>query len=276
MINFGFRGHDFADNKVETLIQNCRTAEVRNIQLSLRKAFPGLMGTLGSFTPAFARGFGETLRSSGITVSVLGSYIDPVHPDEAARAAGLESFREMLLFAKFMGADMVGTETGSSSQSVLQNRSEENYRLFLQSMKPLVKQAEQLGVMIGIEGVNIFTIHSPRKMKRFLDDIASPNVLVIFDPVNLFDPGSGQTQEELIDEAFDLYGERVSVLHLKDYTLRDGKKTGAKIGEGVFNFEYFFSKVKQYKPCIDAVIEDVTLEEFGSARDYLCQLYENA
>ena len=64
----------------------------------------------------------------------------------------------------------------------------EAYQLFAQTMSGLVEAAEKLGVIIGLEGGYNHVLHTPALMKRFLDDIASPNVEVIFDAMNLIHP----------------------------------------------------------------------------------------
>ena len=54
-------------------------------------------------------------------------------------------------------------------------------------------------------------------MKRFLEDIDSPNVEVILDSVNLIHPDEVERQEEVIDKAFAYYGDRITMLHMKDF-----------------------------------------------------------
>lgn len=45
-------------------------------------------------------------------MAVLGCYINPVNPDEKERQKAVAKFIEHLKYAKVIGADMVGTETG--------------------------------------------------------------------------------------------------------------------------------------------------------------------
>lgn len=275
MISFGFRGHDFPDNEISALVRRCRDLEVTHLQLALRKSFPDLIQD-GVFSPGLARHLKTELERGGVAVSVLGCYINPIHPDEQTRQTEVSRFCEMLRFAKYMGADMVGTETGNLGKTPEDNRTASVYQTFMQSMRQIVSCAEKLGVMVGVEGVAHHTIHCPKKMRQFLDEIDSPNVSVIFDAVNLIDTANAARQEEMMDEAFALFGERISVIHLKDYTVRNGIKQAAEVGEGDLNFEHLFALCKKNKPYIHAVAEGIPPEKVEKTRRFLQEAYDRA
>jgi L-ribulose-5-phosphate 3-epimerase len=76
---------------------------------------------------------------------------------------------------------------------------------------------------VGIEGVHFHVINTPTKMKRLVDDLNSPNVRVIFDPVNYINTANYKNQDEIINTHFDLLGEKTKLLHLKDFKLVDGE-----------------------------------------------------
>nr|QGT51165.1 AP endonuclease [uncultured Firmicutes bacterium] len=275
MISFGFRGHDFPDNEIGALARRCHELEVTHLQLALRKSFPDLIRD-GVFSPGLARHLKIELDRCGVAVSVLGCYINPIHPDEQERQREVSRFCEMLWFAKYMGADMVGTETGSLGKTPADNRTEAVYQTFTESMRQIVSCAEKLGVMVGVEGVTQHTLYSPKMVKKFLDEIGSPNVSVIFDAVNLIDTENAARQEEMMDEAFELFGDRISVIHLKDYTVRDGVKQRAEVGEGDFNFRHLFAWCKKNKPYIHAVVEEIPPEQVQQTRRFLQECYDNA
>ena len=54
------------------------------------------------------------------------------------------------------------------------------YQRLLKSMREIVSAAEKLGVTVGVEGVFDHTLYSPAMMKRFLEDIDSPNVCLLY------------------------------------------------------------------------------------------------
>lgn len=275
MISFGFRGHDFPDNEVGTLVQRCRELNVPHLQLALKKSFPDLIKD-GRFSPGLARHIKTELERGNVAVSVLGCYINPVHPEEPVRQTEIARFCEMLKYAKYMGADMVGTETGSILRQPEDNHTEAVYQVFLRTMRQIVACAEKLGVMVGVEGVTVHTIHNPQIMKRFLDDIDSPNVSVIFDAVNLINAENAAQQEKMMDEAFALFGERIAVIHVKDFVIKQGKMQGVPLGEGNLNLDHLFAWCKENKPYIHAVVEGISPEKVEQTRLFLQERYDNA
>lgn len=173
-------------------------------------------------------------------MAVLGCYINPVNPDEKERQKAVAKFIEHLKYAKVIGADMVGTETGrydAGFKVVPYTYTEGCYQLLLKSMREIVSAAEKLGVIVGVEAVHDHTLYCPEIMRRFLEDIDSPNVEAILDPVNLISAEHVADQDEEINKAFRLYGDRISVVHVKDFVMKEGKPEFAHVGEGLFHYE---------------------------------------
>ena len=101
----------------------------------------------GHYSPAFAGKIGEELGKRGLHVSVLGCYINPVHPDEAARRREVDRFIERLRYAKDIGADMVGTETGRFSPDMAVTaltQSKECCRVLLGSFSRIAREKPEL------------------------------------------------------------------------------------------------------------------------------------
>ena len=57
---------------------------------------------------------------------------------------------------------------------------------------------------MGIEGVHFHVINTPDKDERLVDDLNSPNVRVIFDPVNYINTANYKIKMEIINTHFDL------------------------------------------------------------------------
>ena len=182
----GMRGHDFDTNTLDALCEKCKEYGVGGVQLVLLRSLADFKK--GNFTPEYAKSIGDKLRENGIRVPILGCYINPSDANEESLNESLDYFIENLHYAKYIGAEMVGLETCRFSDDDEINNSEETYQYLLKNMKKLVSAAEEIGVNVGIEGVHFHVINTPTKMKRLVDDLNSPNVRVIFDPVNPDDP----------------------------------------------------------------------------------------
>lgn len=270
MIQFGMRAHDFCKpGKLEDVFAELHHGGIRHIQLALEKSVSDYDFSYGHYSAGLARYIGEQLKKNDLHVAVLGCYINPVNPDESQRLAEVNRFIERLRYAKRMDADMVGTETGrySVDMSVTPlTQSEDCYRLLLDSFSRIVEAAEALGVVVGVEGVFDHTLSSPQKMKRFLDDMASPSIEVILDAANLIAPWTVKPEEQnaIIEEAFSLYGDRISVLHLKDCVFdENGVQRCTRPGDGVIVYDSLMKHVRQEKKQIIGLVEESTPERFS-------------
>ena len=188
-MNYGMRCHDICQKgTMDEVFDAVKANGIHQIQLALGKSISGYDFNYGHYSPGFGRTIGQKLKERDIHVAVLGCYINPTNPDEKMRQAEVRKFIEHLKYAKAIGADMVGTETGrydADFKVVPYTYTEGCYQLLLKSMREIVSAAEKLGVIVGIEAVHDHTLYCPEMMRRFLEDMNSPNVEAILDPVNL-------------------------------------------------------------------------------------------
>lgn len=174
---------------------------------------------------------------------------------------------------------MVGTETGRldpNMKVVPETFTETAYQLLLKSMREIVSAAEKLGVTVGVEGVFNHTLYSPAMMKRFLEDIDSPNVEVILDSVNLIHPEEVDCQEEVISKAFDYYGDKITMLHMKDFVFEGQDQIFRYVGEGLFHYEPLMKLLKEKKPHITMLLENSRKERYHSDVKFLHEIYDRA
>lgn len=274
---FGMRGHDLGGKQnFNDFLEKVKKNNIEQVQLAFKKSISDIDFSLGNYNPGLANFIGKNLKQNDIHVAVLGCYINPTHPDECKRKQSIKTFIEHLKYARVIGADMVGTETGRYDKDfniVDYTYTEGCYQILLESMREIVDAAEKLGVIVGVEGVATHTLYCPELMRRFLDDINSPNVEVILDPVNFLDGNNYMEQEKVIDRAFEFFGDRISAVHVKDFKLEDGDVKFEQVGDGLFNFEHLFSHLKYKKPHITMLIENSTEERFHSDCDYLQAIF---
>ncbi len=218
----------------------------------------------GQFSPGYAKSISHILDEYGVHISVLGCYINPSSTNKEELQSQLDFFEENLKYAKYMNAHMVGLETGYVGEKIdiAQNQTEEAYQYLLKNMRYLTDKAEKLGVMIGIEGVSCFIINDVKRMKRLMDDLNSPNVCVIFDPVNLLNIDNYKNQNEIITEAFDILGDKINVIHIKDFLVKDNELQECQIEKRLFDVGLLLSLIEKHKPSIEIILELVPDEDF--------------
>ena len=281
MIQFGMRVHDICGkDTVERVLNRVSELGIHYVQLAMSKSFSDVDTTVGHYNAGLGDYVGEELRKRDIHVSILGCYINPAHPDEDKRLLEVKRFIEHLKYCKRIGADMVGTETGRADANmkiVPETYTEKNYQRVLDSFKRIRDAAEKLGVMVGVEGVFNHTLHSPELMRRFLDDIDSVNFDVILDSVNLITPDlekDPEGQNALIRKAFELYGDRITTLHLKDGVFEGDDQRFRHPGEGFFNYSELMRQVSLWKPYIVGTLENSTPERYYEDCRFLQEQYD--
>ena len=211
------RGHDIgvcswslgaAD--IDHLIARVRELELSHVQLAL--------GPLLAKDDAARRDDLARLHDSGIvltagmiafpgedysTIAVIRS-TGGFAPDEdwpARKALSLQAGE----LASQMGLPMLSTHVGFVPAS-----SEKNYELMLQRVGDLAQALGKLGVALlmetGQEGAS--------ELLQFLNDLATPNVQVNFDPANMILYGAGDPIE-----AIAILGRHIRHVHVKDASL---------------------------------------------------------
>lgn len=264
MLNIGIRAHDIENLPLEELVQEVAGKGLTSVQLALSKSLDGVNTELGSLSPGFARYVASAFSKYNVQIAVLGCYFNMIHPDLVQRRKGIERFKEHVRFARDFGCSIVATETGNVNPEIFyteENFKEEPFLEVVSSVSELVKEAEKFGVIVGIEaGVN-HPIYSPKAMKRLLDSINSKNLQVILDPVNLLTIETYQNQEEIFQEAMDLFGERVVILHAKDFIIENNQLVPTAVGKGLLNYKYIIEEIKKKKPFINILLEE-TKEPF--------------
>ena len=277
-MKIGVRGHDLGSYSLDELGKVINENGVSSIQLVLRKAITEFNVQKGSLNPGMAKHIKETLDRNNVDISILGSYINMAHPDENELNELLDSFKEHIRFAKYLNCNIVGTETGAPNREYVytpENNTEESFQTFIKSLRVVVEEAEKFGVIVGIEGVTNHIINTPKKMKRVLDTVKSDNLQVIFDPVNFIDESNYKRQDEIISESFELFGDRIVLVHAKDFIYENGKVVRVPIGTGDFNYPLLLSLIKERKPHVDIIIEGTTLDTLGNSREYLEKMYNS-
>ena len=272
MLEFGMRGHDIPTNDLEILTKTACENKISHFQLALKKTFPDIYKKTGIFSPGLAAKIKKGLDSADLRVSVLGSYINPVAEDEEARKAELDFYLENVKFAAFLGAGCIGTETGTNGDSA-HTHSEENYRLFLKSAEKMVDTCENFGIIAGFEPVSVFTIDSPKTAARMIKDLASPNIGIIFDPVNMLSSETYENQEYIIKEAIELLHDRIVAVHLKDFDYENGRRAAKRAGEGKADFKTVLKYIKYEKPGVDMVLDETPLCDIPHTIKYLTEIW---
>lgn len=240
-MNIGIRLHDTRPGSLRERLAYASSQGFSCVQLAMGKAVPEFQMDKAPelLTEDLAAEVHEELDRAQMECAVLGCYLTLAQHsgDEACRIR--EIYRAHLRFAAQIGARCVGTETppadgvqGAGCQT------EADYRLFLKSIQPLVREAEELGVMLAVEPVCTHIIHDTATAERMLEDLNSDAVRIILDAVNLIDTAHTGEAGALIREAVNRLGNHICVLHMKDFLPRPDapRPLAVPCGQGRMDF----------------------------------------
>jgi sugar phosphate isomerase/epimerase len=227
----GARAHDFGRGPATEIAAAVADAGALCVQLAPAKAIVDSPAP-EDIEPAWASSVAQAFADRGISVAVLGSYVDVCGPDESSRTLAWARLSRCIELSSSFRTAVVGTETplsGGSRKAAV--------GLLLAALERLLPEAERAGVLLCIEPVWGHAIDSPSSMAEIIRLAGSKALGVILDPVNLVDPLADSCPESAALKALDLFGDSVAAVHVKDYALRGNAKESAPPGTGLMDWE---------------------------------------
>ena len=272
----GARAHDFGRLPAEELARKIAARGLTCVQLAVAKAIAGVELAPGFLSPGLAHHVGQAFHRHNVQIAVLGCYINPIHPDRATRRTLISLFKEHLRYARDFGCGLVALETGSVNADYSphpDNRGEDAFRQMLNSIGELVAEAEKFGVLVGIEGVTWHVVSTPAKMRTVLDTIKSDNLQVVFDPVNLLSIDNCSGPDRVIKESFELFGDRIAIIHAKDFVVKNGGFKTVPAGKGSLDYRHLLKTLKAKKPSINVLLEEAGEDVVDDCVKHLRSIY---
>ncbi len=162
----------------------------------------------------------EKAESEGIEIhsiaTILHFYFPFSSPDPELADRAVELGKVMVRQAELVGADTVLIVPGVVGSETSYDRVWENAQT---NLKRLVEFAESKQIHLGIEDVWNDFLYSPLEMKRFVEQLDSPNLGVYFDIGNVLEYGYPHQWIEIL-------GDHIKKLHCKDYIKSIGDLNG--------------------------------------------------
>jgi sugar phosphate isomerase/epimerase len=278
MLNLGVRAHDFGKLPADELAARIAAHGLTCVQLAPPKAIAGFENE-SLLSSEFARTVAQAFHRHGISIAVLGCYINLGDRNEATRRPQLERFKEHLRFAADFGCRIVATETGSLNADFSRhpaNGGEEAFQIVLASVQELAREAERYGAIIGIEAVERYVISTSERLRRLVDSVNSPNVRVIYDPVNLLWSTNHTRQTEILATAHALLGDRIRVVHAKDFVVEGPQFQERSAGEGQLDYPAVIRWLKAQPKSIPVILENTHPETIARTVAFVRDAYQRA
>lgn len=275
--SIGLRVHDSIPGTLKERADFIRAQGFTCVHLALSKVLGKQMMEPGVLTPGLAEAVKADL--GGLAVAVLGCYLNLAEPDESLYPGIVRKYTAHLRFQRWLGAGMVGTETGHLPESIVHAEDVEQMDraadFYIERLKPVVENAEKLGAILAIEPVWHHSIRNARCARRMLDAIHSPNLGIIFDPVNLISAYHTDRANETVQEAIDLLGDEILMVHLKDWVPgEEGKLPAVAAGTGRMNYSAVARFIREKKPGVQMTLENTKPDNAVQARKFVEGLLE--
>ena len=242
-MNIGIRLHDTAPGTLEERLAFARAQGFSCAHVALSKVLDdfSMEEAPEKLTEEYAFRIRKTFDDAGLECAVLGCYLNLADPNPERRAQTQAIYQAHLRFAARTGARVVGTETYANPGSVFPDpapQSEDAFRLLIDSLRPVVRCAEETGAVLAVEPVWCHIISTPERAARMLEELRSDHLQIILDAVNLIAPDATDRTEEIIRNALSRLGDRVRILHMKDYVVTpEGKMEACACGLGSMSYE---------------------------------------
>ena len=238
----------------------------------MQKVIPGfsMKDAPTLLTPALALETKALLEKYELQPAVLGCYLNLATPDPEELKRTVACYEAHLKFAKWIGATVVGTETGAPNtayKTVPECYTEESLQLFIERVTPIVRFAEEVGQDFAIEPVIRHIVSDTERAARVLDAVNSPRLRIILDTVNLLNSGNAEQADTIVEDAISRFGDRIDILHMKDWQQLPGDDDIRSLACGLGNMDYtrLVAFALQH-PGIPMTLEDTRPENAEAAR----------
>ncbi len=278
-MQLGIRLHDIEKAPLQERLRIAARQGFACGHLALSKVISEYSVADSALTPGFACYLKNLFAEAGIDIAVLGCYLNLANPNEESLQKIRSRYLAHIRFASLLGAGVVGTETGAVNEAYKfeeRNHSEEALEIFIRNLRPVVEYAEKMGVIFAIEPVFKHIVCNPQRARRVLDEIGSPNLQIIFDPVNLLDISNYRNRELIIHEAVETLGKDIAVVHIKDFIVENEELVSVAAGTGEMDYTEIIRFIKKEKPYIHATLENTVPENAEAARKYIQKLWDEA
>lgn len=260
MLNITIRGHDLSQvQTIEDLAEKTKEQGIHTLQLALGLSFPEMSSGANEINSGMGNYVKRVLEKQEVTVGILSCYINMIHPDLTIREELLTKFEQYLRYASSFGASMVASETGCvlpEIQYTEENFTDEAFAEAVSVIRRLVKAGEKYQMMVGIEpGLN-HPVYSLARVEQLIQAVDSDYLGIILDPTNLITSSDYQEQVQLVEEAFERFGEKICAVHLKDFRVEQEKIVPVNLGDGVIEYTKIKEIIMKNRPYLYVVLEE--------------------
>lgn len=237
----GIFAKTFARGTVEEVCDAVAAHGIHSIQFNM--ACAGVPSMPDVIDEAFAARIARACEQHRIAMTAVSGTFNTIHPEIAQREAGLRRLKVLAAACGALGTRIITMSTGTRDPENMwrrhaDNDSPEAWRDLCITMEHAVQIAEQHNLTLAFEPEVSNVVDTAKKGRRLLDEVRSTRLRVLIDGANLFHAGELPRMHEILDEAFDLLGDVIVLVHAKDIS-RDGDAGHEAAGTGLLDYDHY-------------------------------------
>ena len=246
-MQLGIFAKSFARPTVEECFDAVKSHGLSCVQFNMSCA--GLPPLPDAIDPALCDRIANAATSRGLTIAAVSGTFNMIHPDPAVRADGLRRLATLAAACERLGTRVITLCTGTRDSDDMWRRhplncSDSAWEDLVTSMKAAIAIANRYGLTLAFEPEVGNVVDSVGKAQRLIDLLGGPHrtLHVVFDPANLFFPGTVARMADVLDEASTRLGAVIAIAHAKDISPDGASHPPA--GRGVLDYDRFLAILK--------------------------------
>jgi sugar phosphate isomerase/epimerase len=243
-MKIGIFAKTFAGQDPATVLAACREAGYQSCQYNMS------CSGLGPLPEVVGRDDAEAVvvaaAATGIEIAALSATYNMTDPVEERRASGRRSFAALAALARSMGARLLTVCSGSRDRDDQWRHHPDNatpgaWADMCREFEFLIQHAEQHHIEIGVEPEQANVVSSAARARDLLREFSGGPIRIVLDPANLIEHAGPSRQQTIIDEALDLLGDHIALVHAKD---RDAGGRVAAAGQGIVDWRRLIGQLR--------------------------------
>lgn len=271
-MRLGIFAKTFPGQDPDAVLRAVREAGFAAAQYNM--ACSGLPSMPDAISPDTAKVVADAAQAHEVRIAAVSGTYNMAHPDPAVRAEGLRRLDVIAGACKRIGTDLVTLCTGTRDPDDQwrhhpDNATPEAWSDMRGEMEKALAIAEAHNIRLGIEPELANVVDSARRARQLIDELASPRLVVVLDPANLFEQATLEEQRQTVATAIDLLADRIAMGHAKDRA-PDGRFVAA--GRGVLDYPHYLKCLEHAGFDGDLITHGLSADEAPRAARFLREM----
>lgn len=220
MIGPGIFARTFARDDVDGVLEAVERTGYRSLQFNMGCA--GLSPIPETVPDGLPERIGTACAERSLRMEAVSATFNMAHPERATRRAGLQGLSRIASAASAMDTGLLTLCSGSRDEQDMwrwhpENVAQPAWAAMRESIDAALELTQDDGVRLAVEPERANVVNDAPRARRLIQEVGDPRLEIVLDWSNLVDPAYADAAGRILDEAVDLLGERLALVHVKDY-----------------------------------------------------------